>query len=226
MIKSIGFCRFGLVIIPKIKTFQTAKKPNQMKKSILLIFLSSIITISVFSQVTVIKSEGNPEIKKQAFIKNWVNVGSTIKKENIIINDAECPIQLNNVTVVTEYSPSSSGSYYGFKPIGSIVTNQPIVAYEVFHIIYDVFGDYVTTLSNLEVTDIDGQKNFSEDLGWLTSKINLRTYFSCVSYVANVRTKSGIVWHYNFSAIKEQLDILKISFEEGYIPKYDTYKQN
>lgn len=193
-----------------------------MKKSILLIFLCSIITISVFSQITVIKSEGNPVIKAKYSTKNWINEGSSIKRENIIINDAECPVQLNDVTVV----PVLIASDYGFKPLGSIVTNQPIVAYEVFHIIYNVFGEYIVTLSNLEVTDIDGQKNIPEDLSWYASKNNVLTYFSCVSYVANVRTKSGMVWHYNFSAIKEQLDILQISFEEGYIPKKDTDKQN
>ncbi len=47
MIKSIGFYKFGLVIIPKFKTFQTAKKPNQMKKSILVFFLYSIIAILI-----------------------------------------------------------------------------------------------------------------------------------------------------------------------------------
>lgn len=81
------------------------------------------------------------------------------------------------------------------------------------------------TLSNTEITDIEGQQDISKFSIWYASENDVSNYFSCVSYVANVRTKSGILWHFDYKAIKEQLDLLKISFEEGYIPKKDVDKE-
>ena len=81
------------------------------------------------------------------------------------------------------------------------------------------------TLSNTEITDIDGQKEFSKYSSWYASENNVSEYLICVSYVSNIRTKSGKIWHYNFKALKDQLNKLEISFEEGYLPKKDNEKE-
>jgi hypothetical protein len=78
--------------------------------------------------------------------------------------------------------------------------------------------------SKTQISDIDGQQIFSPTSSWYATENNVSEYFICISYVANVRTKSGQIWHYNFTAIKEQLHKLKIAFEEGYLPKKDAEK--
>lgn len=191
-----------------------------MKKSILLIFLCVNFT-SIFAQITVTKTEGSSVVTKLSMgIK--VNDGSSLIREKITINDAQCPVQLNNVGIQPIYS--SSRSNYTFNPEGNLVTKEPIVALEVYHVLYDVFGEYIKTLSNTEVLDVLGQHDISKSSIWYASENDISNYFSCVSYVANVRTKNGQLWHYDFKAIKDQLDLLKISFEEGYIPKKDNDK--
>lgn len=193
-----------------------------MKKSILLFFISVIIAIPTFSQITVKKNEGSSVVTKlTSSIK--VNNGSSLLREKIVINDAVCPIQINDVGILSLYSSTRSG--YTFNPEGNFITKEPIVAFEIYHVLYDVFGEHMKTLSNTEVSDIEGQFTLTNSSSWYASENDVKMYFTCVSYVANIRTKSGSLWHYNYKAIKDQLDILKISFEEGYIPKKDSDKE-
>ena len=189
-----------------------------MKKTTLITLLLFCSIVS-FSQLTVSKKEGSSVVTKLGMgIK--VNDGSSLKREQTTINDPNCPIQLSDVGVETSYASS-----YSFKPTGSLTTKEPIVAYEVIHLIYNIFGEHIKTLSNTEVIDIDGQKDFPKYSSWYASESNVREYLICVSYVSNVRTKTGKIWHYNFKVLKEQLDKLEISFEEGYVPKKDNDKE-
>ncbi len=190
-----------------------------MKKSILLFSLCVIAAISAFPQITVTKTEGSSIIIDLG-TGYKINEGSTLKKEKIILNDALCPIQLkDDVGIEIIYAAK-----FLFKPSGNFNIMEPIVAYEFHHILYNVFGDHIKTLSNTEVADLEGLQVFNQDASWYASINDVNEYLISVSYVANVRTKSGQLWHYNFIAIKKQLDTLRIAFEESYIPKKDNEK--
>jgi hypothetical protein len=66
---------------------------------------------------------------------------------------------------------------------------------------------------------LGGVSKVAANVPGYASENNVSEYFTCVSYVANVKTKSGKLWRYNYKALKEQLDKLEIAFEEGYSPK-------
>jgi hypothetical protein len=149
-----------------------------------------------------------------------VNDGSSLKREQITINDSNCPVQLSDIGIV----PSYSSSRYSFEPTGSITTQEPITAYEIVHLIYNVFGEHMKSLSNTAITDIDGQSFFRPYSSWYASENNVSEYLICISYVSNVRTKSGKIWHYNFKALKEQLNKIEFTFEEGFVPKKNVEK--
>jgi hypothetical protein len=149
-----------------------------------------------------------------------VNDGSTLKKEYITINDTNCPIQMVDAGIETSYAASK----YSFNPIGLLKSKEPIVAYEVVHLIYNVFGEHMKSLSNTEIIDFEGEKNFSRYSSWYASENNVSEYLICISYVSNVRTKSGKIWHYNFKALKEQLNKIEFTFEEGFVPKKNAEK--
>lgn len=189
-----------------------------MKKIILIISIL-FYSFQSFSQLIVDKKEGSSVVTKLTMgIK--VNDGSTLKREYTTINDTNCPIQMVDVGIETSYAASR----YEFKPIGLLKSKEPIVAYEVVHLIYNVFGEHMKSLSNTEIIDFEGQKDFSKYSSWYASENNVTEYLICVSYVSNVRTKSGKIWHYNFKALKEQLNKLEIVFEEGFVPKKDVDK--
>ena len=188
-------------------------------KKITFFFIILFCSFQAFSQLTVDKKEGGSVVTKLGMgIK--VNDGSSLKREYTTINDSNCPVQLTDVGIETSYGSSS----YSFRPIGNLTVKEPIVAYEVVHLIYNVFGEHMKSLSNTEITDIDGKKDFSKYSSWYASENNVSEYLICVSYVSNVRTKSGKLWHYNFKALKDQLSKLEITFEEGYVPKKDGEK--
>lgn len=186
-----------------------------MKNLFLICFL--LISLCGFSQITVVKSEGSSVVTELGYGLK-VNNGSTLKRDNFTINDASCPIQLNDISVETIYSDRK----YNYKPIGNFTINEPIVAYEIHHLIYDVFGEYMKTLSNTEVADLESNHKFPSGSSWYATENNVRLYLICVSYVANVRTKTNQIWHFNYPAIKEQLQKVKIDFEEDYIPKNES----
>jgi hypothetical protein len=190
-----------------------------MKTTILTIICLSYSIIS-FSQLTVNRKEGSSVVTKLAMGLK-VNDGSTLKREHITINDASCPIQMTDIGIETSYAASK----YEFTPTGGFTTKEPIVAYEVVHLIYNVFGEHMKSLSNTAVADIDGQSFFSKYSSWYASENNVSEYLICVSYVSNVRTKGGKIWHYNFKALKEQLNQLEFAFEEGFTPKKDAEKK-
>ncbi len=189
-------------------------------KQLILILLFSAFTHRGFTQLTVTKSDGGTVITKLSMgIK--VNEGSSLKREFITINATGCPMQLGDIGVTTIYNDPG----YRYKPTGNFGTTEAIVAYEVHHVLYNVFGEHMTTLSNEEITDIEGRKEFGRYSSWYASENDISEYLVCVSYVANVRTKTGVIWRYSYKDIKAQLDKLKITFEEGYTPKKDKDKE-
>ena len=185
-----------------------------MSKKITICFFLfySIIT---FSQITVSKTPGSSVMTKLGY-GITVNKGSSLIREKYTLNDGSCTIQLDNVGIETSYSDK-----YSFNAVGNLTTKEPIVAYEIHYILYDVFGNHMKTLSNTEITDIESTQNFPKSASWYATENNVSQYYICVSYVANVRTKNGQIWRCDLKSIKEQLTKLKIEFEDGYLPVKD-----
>lgn len=188
-----------------------------MKK--LFVILFAIVSTNTFAQISVTKAQGSSIITVLGYgIK--LNDGSSLNREKITLNDASCPIQLNDVEILTSYSERS----YNFKQNGSISINEPIVAYEIHYMLYDVFGEHLKTLSATKIIDLEGMQELPKTSSWYASETNTSQYYRCVAYVANVRTKAGKLWKYNYPSIKEKLNELEIAFEETYLPKNDPEK--
>lgn len=189
-----------------------------MKKTIIFVTLT---LFSIFSQaqIQINKSDGGTVITKLGMgVK--VNSGSSLNREMIVLNDAKCPLQLINVGVSTSYT----GSSYSFTPTGSITAKEPIMAYEIHHVLYDVFGNHIKTLSNTEVCDVVvGTKEFPR-ASWYASENQVSEYLVCVSYVSNIRMKDGKIWRYEPKVIENELKNIEIKYDEGYAPKEDKSK--
>lgn len=190
-------------------------------KQVILISIILFQSLLSFSQLSVTKKTGSSVVTRLGF-DNKINDGSSLKREYTTVNDSNCPVQLIDVGIET----SCASARCFFRPRGSLTTKEPIVAYEVVHLIYNVFGEHIKTLSNTEVTDIDKEREFTSFTTWYTTVNNISEYLICVSYVSNVRTKSGKLWHYNFKELKDQLNKLEIAFEEGYVLNKNVEKIN
>ena len=151
-----------------------------------------------------------------------MNKGSTLVREYITLNDSTCPLLINPDVGVEPRSAAIDGFY--FTATGNIFPLQPIAAYEIHHIIYDVFGQHIKSLSNVEITDLESHKNIKRDAvferfpTWHINAHEAMVYCYCVSYVAKVRTMEGEIWEFNFSNIMQELDINQFPYEEDYLP--------
>jgi len=167
------------------------------------------------AQITTSKVNGGSIVTKlSSNIK--VNDGSTLTREWIVINDEKCPIQLKDVGINSDYITSDG---YRFKATGSMNTLEPIAAYEIHHVLYDVFGSHLMSLNNIDIKDINGTIDLSKSRGgWSPSENEVSEYLACVSYVAAVRTSKGVIWRFKPELIKQELSKIQIAYEEGYSP--------
>jgi hypothetical protein len=191
-----------------------------MKKLNLILAALLLFSLSLSAQIKAVKSVGGSVITDLGMgVK--VNKGSSLNREWVLIHDMDCPVQLNSVGVITTYE----NSRYSFRPTGGVAVKQPITAFEVRHMLYNVFGEYIKTLSNVEVTDITtGIFEFEKYSSWFATESQVTEYFTVVSYVAYARTEDGVVWRYNEISIKEELLKLKISYDESYLPDTESTK--
>lgn len=183
-----------------------------MRKLILVSALSFCVLICN-SQIQSSKIDGGTVVLKLGY-GVILNEGSSLKRDWVMLNDAKCPVQLNNVGISAVYGDSK----YSFKPVGDISVSEPITAYEIHHVLYNVFGEHIKTLSNQEVIDISDKSSFGKYSSWYASENEVSEYLFVVSYVANVRTKSGTIWRYKANVIKEELEKIKITYEADYAP--------
>ena len=169
------------------------------------------------SQITTVKLNGGSVVTKLGYGVS-VNTNSSLSRDWFILNDQICPLKLNNVGIDALYNESQ----YSFKPVGEINITEPITAYEIHHVLYDVFGEHIKTLSNFEVADVLVTSNFAKYCSWYASENQVSEYFICVSYVAKVRTNKGIIWKYNPLEITSELKKIRLKYEEGYAPPNNT----
>ena len=182
-----------------------------MKKFIflLLVLLSNLC----FGQITSVKTNGGTVVTRLGMGVE-VNQSSTLMRDFIIVNDANCPIQLNpGFGVKTTYLQR-----YSFNLTGDFTPAETVVAYEFHIVLYNVFGEYIKTLSTSRVEDFE-TKTVKIDAQWYATENQISEYLFCVSYVAKVKTKNGTIWRYEPLKIKEELNRIKISYEESFTPK-------
>jgi hypothetical protein len=187
-------------------------------KKFYLITLCFLLFISIaYPQITISKLSGGSVVTKLGMGIS-VNNGSSLSREWIVLNDTTSPLQLQGVGINTIYLPSE----YDFQATGIVKVKEPIVAYEIHHVLYNVFGEHIKSLSNLNVLDISLPSELSKLSRWYANENEVREYLTCVSYVANVRTLSGKIWHYKPEIIKQELNKIQIAYEEGYSPSTNT----
>ncbi|MBK9402366.1 MAG: hypothetical protein IPN36_16435 [Bacteroidetes bacterium] len=122
-----------------------------------------------------------------------INEGSTLSRDYYLINAKDCPLQLSNVGIKTSYRTRGA-----FTSTDKVIPSEPIAAYEVHHVLYNIFGEHIRTLSNDAVSDLKLPTDFNQDFNWYASINDVSEYLICVSYVAKVRTLNRTIWRYNF----------------------------
>jgi hypothetical protein len=107
-----------------------------------------------YSQITVTKSNGGRMIVATYGNVTQLNDGSSLNRDWVILNDAKCPLQLgNDIGINTVYNSDTRSFRFG--PTGKVTASEGISAYEIHHVLYNVFGEHISTLSNVEINDLN-----------------------------------------------------------------------
>ena len=162
-----------------------------VKASLLVLFL--IATPAISATYDIKRETEGPFTFKLPGLGIELNKGSSLQRESVLFNDPSCPIQL------AKNSMSFSYADRGLRISAStlLLVNKPVTAFEVRHILFDVFGRHMVNLSNLEAKDfapgplpIDGTWNLFDEND--TSEL-----LTTVTYVARVRLPDGTQWVFN-----------------------------
>lgn len=191
-----------------------------MKKFIHSIIISLLYFNVGLCQIKIQETTGGSVVTKLGY-GIAVNEGSTLNRLHYTLNDESCPVQLANTGITANYT----GSGYNFKPVGKLLAKEQITAYELHSVLYDIFGEKIKTLSNSDIVDVIGMVELEKVGGsWYATENQVKEFFVVVTYVANVRTQDGTIWRYKPMDIKEELNKIKIKYEEGYAPKKEEEK--
>lgn len=138
-----------------------------------------------------------------------LNKGSSLRRWWVVLNDPSCPIQLENAGIETTYNERFHT--YEFRATGSAKASKVVRAFEVRFILYDVFGDYVTTLGATEVTDLASGATYSfRDNSWDAPMSQASRLLKVVAFVAQVRTEDRTVWRFNHKAVGDELECVHL----------------
>ena len=120
------------------------------------------------------------------------NEGSALQREAIVLNSPSCPVQLTSSALTFDYGDHG----FKYKVHTGIKVQQPIAAIEIRHALYDVFGNHMRNLSNVEGRDfavgpatVDGAWNVLQEN-------DMGEHLTTVTYVAAVRFADGRIWRF------------------------------
>jgi len=156
-----------------------------------------------------------------------LNANSSMHRSWLTVNDMACPAQIVNAGIAVE--PSPRATYLQYVPsIARVVTAAPVSVLEVRFLLYDVFGDPITTLREVRVEDFasagtfpwrpapapppapvkKGKKAEAEERPpgvWEAPINDARRLQTVVSFVARVKTSDGKIWNFDSKAVSEGL---------------------
>jgi len=142
-----------------------------------------------------------------------INEGSTLKRESILFNDKACPVTLLSHSTIIEYKDRG----FRFHGETKFNVNKQIKAIEVRILLFNIFGQHMMNLKNIEPKDFPvGEASIDNE--WRASDNDVGELLTSVTYVARVRYADGTQWVSNNDNLQLALSSLhlenKISDDE------------
>ena len=179
------------------------------------LFIFAILsTVVLFSQqIKVAKFDGGSVATDLGYGLK-VNDQSTLIRSWIVLNDSGCPIQLFGSGIKTIFGDRE----YKYIPDGSAYAKETVTAFDIRFLLYDIFGNYIKTLTGKQVKDIQmGTTIELENIGnWRTWENEVSDLLTIVSFVAQVRSSSGVIWKCDTKLLSEELSKNKFKISNEY----------
>ena len=134
-----------------------------------------------------------------------VNPGSSLEREWITAHDTTMPAFLDStVGIRTIYKSGggySSGEYQYVSSV-RIKARDSVAAIEIRFVLFDIWGNFVKTLSDTEIEDIPGGSYRSFTPRWrIWDENEVSEHYASVAYISRIRTTAGKVYEADFEPI-------------------------
>lgn len=157
-----------------------------------LVFLTTYSFAQTNSKATITKESGG-SIQTPLEYGIVLNKNSSLNREWITVHDESLPITISStIGVKTIYESAGRSGDYLYKTGFSLQAKEPITAFELRFLLFDLWGKHIKTLSFTEVSDFTGSKDFVGS--WKVFNENeVSEYYASIAYLARIRTQSGRV---------------------------------
>lgn len=149
------------------------------------------------------------------------NAGSSLEKESILLNLPEAPVQVISSTLAFDDLPFGLSGNHTYNVRSDVVAEEPVMAFEIRHSIYDVFGELMGNLSLPEVVDFPPGEREVRGRWSATSRAPYE-HLTTVSYVYRARLVDGTVWEADITDIARAMLSLNLDssvMDEEQIPR-------
>jgi len=137
------------------------------------------------------------------------NEESTLERESILLNASDSPIRLVGASMTIDYGGEGRGRLR-YNVASQIEANVFVMALELRHALYDVFGNHMQNLSNTETRNVEPGALSLSGTWNIRQENEVTEHLTTVSFVAQVRLSDGRVWNYNSDALSAALDSLEL----------------
>lgn len=161
-------------------------------RELMLVGAVALLAASAHAQVTVESVQtGDMEVLLSAGI--YLNKGSTLRRQWIIVRNASMPADLPTpVGVRAVFEPNRLSGSYRYEAEYTLDIREPVSAVEVRFLVFDVWGDFMKILIANEITDFPpGATRLLKGIWALPSEADAARVNTSIGYVARVRTKAG-----------------------------------
>ncbi len=186
-----------------------------MRKAIFIVLILLVSGQLLFSSIEVTTVNGG-DIKVELGYGIVLNDSSSINREWRAIHDSSIPVRLigtPGVDAIYQSKTSYSSSSYMYKSTFSITPTEPLVAIEMRFLLFDIWGNHTENLSATEILDMEAGKQYDFEGQWkIYSENEASEYYSSISYISQVRTKTGKVLSANPESIVMEAQTFSAKF--------------
>lgn len=164
-------------------------------QSIALIAVIALASVATAQEYQVARTPDGPFAMKILGVA--FNEGSTLKRESILLNVSSCPVQLTSSALKFDYGDHG----FRYKTHTTIQVQQGIAAIEIRHALYDLFGNHMKNLSNVDGRDFAPGPAVLDGTWNIIQENDLSEHLTTVTYVASIRFTDGRIWRFQAPAL-------------------------
>ena len=139
------------------------------------------------------EEDGGPVTVRSA--SGMLNQGSSLKRRWLAVNDLSGPVLLNKAGLYPRFDEKEE--VHVLMPVGTAQPSQAIAAVEVRYMLFDVWGEHLSTLTMTKMADTSTTFDLRDGSGWPAWENEVAQLVTVVAFIARVRLENGQIWSYD-----------------------------